>query len=120
MNYSNQFRNSDTQAYRMGSISSPPNEHLRWERTRDYNGSIDVGFLKNRLNMNLSFYRRKGYDLVTQVLVPVTTGFRTQSYNTSEQLNQGFELMLGGTPLKLKDWQWNINGNIAHPFDFCS
>ena len=114
MNYINQFRNSDTQAYRMGSISSPPNEHLRWERTRDYNGSIDLGFLKNRLNMNLSFYRRKGYDLVTQVLVPVTTGFRTQSYNTSEQLNQGFELMLGGTPLKLKDWQWNINGNIAY------
>lgn len=60
MGYSSTFRNSDTQAYRMGYVSSPPNPHLRWERTRDYNGSLDMGFLKNRLNVNLSFYRREG------------------------------------------------------------
>ena len=114
MNYQKTYRNSDTQAYRMGNINNPPNPHLRWERTRDYNGSIDVGFLKNRLNLNLSFYRRKGYDLVSSVLVVSTTGFATQSYNTSEQVNQGFELMLSGTPLKTKDWRWSLNGNIAY------
>ncbi len=114
MNYSSQFRNSDIQAYRMGSINSAPNDHLRWERTRDYNGSIDVGFLKNRLSMNLSFYHRKGYDLVTSVLVVSTTGFTAQSYNTSEQVNQGVELMLNGTPVKTKDWRWSISGNIAY------
>ena len=114
MGYSSTFRNSDTQAYRMGYVSSPPNPHLRWERTRDYNGSLDMGFLKNRLNVNLSFYRREGYDLVTRVLVPSTTGFTEQSYNTSEQVNQGFEVMLSGTPLKTKDWRWSVNGNIAY------
>ena len=114
MNYSSYFHNSDTQAYRMGYISSPPNAHLRWERTRDYNGSLDIGFLKNRLNMNLSFYRKKGYDLVSSVAVVTSTGFGSQSYNTSEQLNQGVELMLSGTPLKTKDWRWNLSGNISY------
>ena len=114
MDYQKKYRNSDTQAYRIGHINNPPNPHLRWERTRDYNGSIDVGFLKNRLNVNLSFYRRKGYDLVSSVLVVSSTGFGTQSYNTSEQVNQGFELMLSGTPLKTKDWRWSLNGNIAY------
>ena len=114
MSYSSDYRNSDTQAYRMGSIGSPPNPNLRWERTRDYNGSIDVGFFKNRLNLNLSFYRRKGTDLVTSVAVVTTTGYRSQSYNTSEQVNQGFELMLSGTPLKIKDWRWSLTGNIAY------
>lgn len=114
MNYSSQFRNSDTQAYRMGTINNAPNPHLRWEHTRDWNGSIDVGFFKNRLNMNLSFYRKKGYDLVTAVRVVSTTGFSTQSYNTSEQINQGVELMLSGTPIKTKDWTWSISGNIAY------
>ena len=114
MSYSSDFRNSDTQAYRMGYINTPPNPHLRWERTRDYNGSIDVGFLKNRLNMNLSFYHRKGTDLVTSVQVVSTTGYLSQSYNTSEQVNQGVELMLGGTPVKTKDWRWSLNGNIAY------
>ncbi len=114
MNYSSQFRNSDTQAYRMGDIRSAPNDHLRWERTRDYNGSIDVGFLKNRLNLSLSFYHRKGYDLVTPVLVVSTTGFSTLSYNTSEQVNQGFEVMVNATPVKTKDWRWSLTGNIAY------
>jgi hypothetical protein len=114
MNYSSSFRNSDIQAYRMGYINTPPNPYLRWERTRDYNGSLDVGFLKNRLNMNLSFYYRKGTDLVTSVIVPTTTGYSRQSYNTSEQVNQGVELMLSGTPVKTKDWRWTLNGNIAY------
>ena len=118
MNYSSQFRNSDTQAYRMGYINNPPNPHLRWERTHDYNGSIDVGFLKNRLNMNLSFYHRKGTDLVTSVAVVTTTGYSSQYYNTSEQVNQGVELMLSGTPLKSKDWRWSLNGNIAYNQNF--
>jgi hypothetical protein len=98
----------------MGYINTPPNPHLRWERTRDYNGSLDVGFLKNRLNVNLSFYYRKGTDLVTSVVVPTTTGYNRQSYNTSEQVNQGVELMLSGTPVKTKDWRWTLNGNIAY------
>lgn len=114
MSYSSEFRNSDTQAYRMGYINNAPNPHLRWERTRDYNGSIDVGFLKNRLNMNLSFYHRKGTDLVTSVAVVTTTGYDSQYYNTSEQVNQGVELMLSGTPVKTKDWRWSLNGNIAY------
>ena len=114
MRYNGKFRNSDTQAYRMGYINDAPNPHLRWERTHDYNGSIDVGFLKNRLNMNLSFYHRKGSDLVTSVSVVSTTGYSSLSYNTSEQVNQGVELMLSGTPLKTKDWRWSLNGNIAY------
>ena len=114
MNYSSQFRSSDTQAYRMGYINNAPNEHLRWERTHDWNGSIDVGFLKNRLNATISFYHRKGTDLVTSVAVVSTTGYTRQSYNTSEQVNQGVELMLSGTPVKTKDWRWSLSGNIAY------
>ena len=114
MTYDSDFRVGPTQFYRMGYVSSPPNPNLRWEHTQDWNGNIDLGFFKNRLNMNLSFYRRKGYDLVTQVRVVSTTGFSTQSYNTSEQINQGVELMLSGSPIKSKDWNWNISGNIAY------
>ena len=114
MNYMREFRNDDTQAYRMASISNPPNPHLRWEHTHDWNGSIDLGFLRDRLSLNVSLYRRRGYDLVTPVRVVSTTGFDTQSYNTSEQLNQGFEIMVGATPIRTDDWRWSVNANIAY------
>lgn len=114
MNYSSTYRNSDTQAYRTGMIQNAPNPHLRWERTQDWNGSLDMGFLDNRLSFNLSFYRRKGYDLVTSERVVSSTGFTSQSYNTSEQLNQGVEAMLGATIIRNKDWSWSLSGNVAY------
>ena len=113
MNYMG-YRSTADDTYRMGSIRNAPNPNLRWEHTRDYNASIDLGLLNNRLNLLFSAYRRRGYDLVTQVSVVSTTGFSTQSYNTSEQINQGWELTINATPVKFKDFSWNVMGNVAY------
>lgn len=114
MSYLGSFRNNETEAFRMGNIRNAPNDHLRWEHTQDWNGSLDLGFLRDRLNTTLSFYRRNGYDLVTPVRVVSTTGFDTQSYNTSSQLNQGVELMISGTPVKTRNWTWSASFNISY------
>ena len=114
MNYSTQYRDSETEALRLGSITAAPNAHLRWERTHDWNGSLDMGFLDDRYTLKLSFYRRKGTDMVTPVRVVSTTGFTSLSYNTSEQLNQGLEIALGATLLRYKHLTWRLTGNIAY------
>lgn len=108
------YRTTSVDTYRMGTIGNAPNPNLRWEHTRDYNGSIDVGMFNNRLNFMLSAYRRRGYDLVTSVSVVSTTGYSRQSYNTSEQVNQGVELTVNATPLKLKDFSWSVMANAAY------
>lgn len=114
MNYLSSYRNSDTQAYRLGQISNAPNPHLRWEHTRDWNASIDLGFMRDRVNLTVSAYRRLGYDLVTPVTVVTTTGFSTQSYNTSEQVNQGVEFMVNTTPVRTKNFSWSVSANVAY------
>lgn len=114
MNYSNLYRNSDTNSYRIGLILNAPNPKLRWEHTRDYNASLDLGFIHDRLGLYVSAYRRRGYDLVTDVQVVSTTGFTRQSYNTTEQINQGFEVTLNAVPLKFKNFRWSVSGNIAY------
>lgn len=114
MNYSTDYRESDIEAMRLGYINNAPNEHLRWERTHDFNGNIDLGFMDDRISLGLSFYRRKGTDLVTPVRVVSTTGFITQSFNTSEQINKGVEITLGANVLRLKDFRWNVNANFAY------
>lgn len=114
MNYSTDYRESDTEAMRLGYINNAPNKHLRWERTHDLNGNIDLGFMDDRFSLGISFYRRKGTDLVTPVRIVSSTGFTSQSFNTSEQLNRGFEITLGANVLRLKDFRWNINANISY------
>ncbi len=114
MNYDKSFRRTETDYYRMGWIKNAPNPNLRWEKTKDMKISIDVGFFKDRFQVQGELYDRRTYDAVTSVYVPYTTGFPAQSYNTSKLLNQGAEITLRANVLKTKDWSLSVSANMAY------
>lgn len=113
MDYETLFRTTEDNYYRMGIIRNAPNPHLRWEKTRDMKAALDIGFFDNRMRFLTEVYHRKGFDLVTSVIVPTTTGFVTQSYNTSEQINQGIEFSISGSIIRSNDFKLNASANIA-------
>ena len=117
MNYSSVFRNAEDDFYRMGSIQNAPNPNLRWEKNRTINAGLTFGFLKDRITGEFSWYNNKNLDQVTSVRVPYTTGFGSQSYNTSEQVNTGVELTLSATVLRMKDFSWRITANGAYNYN---
>lgn len=114
MDYSTEYRKSDDDSYRMGYLKNAPNKHLRWEKTRDMKVSVDVGFFNDRLRLQGELYDRRTRDAVTSVPVLYTTGFSSQSHNTSELLNQGAELTVSAHALKTKDWNLHVAANIAY------
>ena len=114
MNYDSTFRKTDDDFYRKGHISNPPNPKLRWEKNRTFNIGLNMGFLGDRITSEISYYTNKNLDLVTLVRVPRTTGFSSQSFNTTEQVNSGVELTLGATILKIKDFRWRIMANMSY------
>lgn len=114
MDYSSSFRRTDTDYYRMGYLKNAPNPHLRWEKTRDMKISVDMGFWNDRFRLQAELYDRRTRDAVTSVFIPYTTGFNSQSYNTSELLNQGLEITLNANVLKTKDWNASLSANMAY------
>lgn len=120
MTYGNYYRTSSTDSYRIGYVNNAPNAKLRWEHTQDLNASIDLGFLNERITLYANAYRRRGYDLVTSVNVVSTTGFSHQYFNTSEQINEGFEISFNAVPLKFKDFKWSVSGNVAYNYNYVS
>ena len=120
MTYGQDYYEYGESSYRIGYISNAPNPNLRWEHTQDFNGSLDLGFLNDRLGLYVSAYRRRGYDLVSSVQVVSTTGFTSQSYNTTEQINQGIEMTLNAVPLKTKDFHWSVSVNAAYNQNYIS
>lgn len=100
--------------YRMGTVGTPPNPLLRWEKTRDMKLAADMGFFNDRLTLLIEAYHRRSFDLVTLALVPSTTGYSSQSYNTSEQLNRGIEFTISGRIIKTKDFGLNASANFAY------
>ena len=117
MNYLDYFRNTGDEYYRLGRISNPPNPHLRWEKNQTFNVGMNFGLVNDRIFGEFSYYRNHNMDLVTNVRVPESTGFETQSYNTSEQVNNGVELMLGATVLKFKHFRWRFTANAAYNYN---
>ena len=117
MNYLDYFRNTGDEYYRLGRISNPPNPHLRWEKNQTFNVGMNFGLVNDRIFGEFSYYRNHNMDLVTNVRVPESTGFETQSYNTSEQVNNGVELMLGATVLKFKHFRWRLTTNAAYNYN---
>ncbi len=114
MDYESTFRKTDTDYYRMGSIRNAPNPRLRWEKNRDMKVSLDVGLFNERIHVQGELYDRRTSDAVTSITVPSTTGFSSQSYNTSELLNQGAELSLSAHIIKSNNWNLSASANLSY------
>ena len=113
MDYLNSFRNLGNYFFRVGDIRNAPNPRLRWEKTRDMKVSLDMGFFNDRLRVQGELYDRRTRDAVSSVPVVYTTGFGTQTFNTSELLNQGAELSVSATAFSNRDWRVSLSANIA-------
>ena len=114
MDYDKSYRRTNDDYFRKGSIRNAPNPSLRWEKTRDWKVSLDAGLWNERIHFSAEFYNRRTYDAVSAITVPYTTGFSSQSYNTSTLENIGMEFSLTAAIVKKKDWGVSLSANIAH------
>ncbi|WP_293302338.1 TonB-dependent receptor [Pedobacter sp. UBA4863] len=93
--------------------AGPANDKLKWETTSAYNLGLDMGFFKNRLNLTVEVYKKTTDDLLQNLTIPSSTGFKTKLVNSGSIENKGLEMSLNGKVIKTKDFEWNSNFNIA-------
>jgi TonB-linked SusC/RagA family outer membrane protein len=92
--------------------SQIPNPDLEWEKTAQIDAGIDFGFFDNRLNGEIDYYVKNTTDLLLNVPVPGTSGFRTQTQNVGEIQNKGVEVVLNTNNL-VGAFKWNTSLNVA-------
>lgn len=87
---------------------------LKWETTAAYNVGLDFGFLDDRISGSVDWYTRKTSDLIATVPAAAGTNFsRTITTNVGNMSSTGIEASLNVTPVKTKDWLWNIGFNVT-------
>lgn len=114
LNYNNEYRYIGNEYLRIGSVAGAPNPNLGWEKSFDYKFNLDMGFVKNRVNLSLEYYHKKSEQIISVVSIPSATGFANQSYNTSTIVNNGFEASLNVALLKNKDYSLSVFANGAY------
>ena len=89
--------------------------NLKWEALHGLDGGVTMVLFKNRLNIDLGFYRNRVRDLInTNLAIPSFTGFNSVDLNEGVMENKGMELSIFSTPYKSKNLTVNFNFNIAN------
>jgi len=92
--------------------------NLSWETLKGLDGGVSITMFKNKLNVDLGFYKNRTTNLLTPNLTIASyNGFTTLGdLNSGELDNQGLELSIFTTPYKSKkltiDFNLNISNNI--------
>ncbi|PWT72261.1 MAG: SusC/RagA family TonB-linked outer membrane protein [Bacteroidetes bacterium] len=89
------------------------NPNLTWELNKPLDIGLEVGVLKNRLNVEVDYYIRKTNQLLQSVPLSLTSGFSSYPDNIGSMENRGIEITLNSTPVLTKDFRWDLSFNIA-------
>jgi TonB-linked SusC/RagA family outer membrane protein len=90
-----------------------PNANLKPELTTSYEIGADVRFFKDRLNVDFTYYNGTTVDQIISLPIAISSGYNQQVINGGKVNTSGFEVILGGTPIRTENFKWNTTFNFA-------
>ncbi|WP_127124967.1 SusC/RagA family TonB-linked outer membrane protein [Pseudoflavitalea rhizosphaerae] len=109
----------------VSNIVSFPNPNLAWEKTQDYNASLQFSILKGRINGSMGYFYSKTTNAFMEKKVSAVNGAPSNSYvvNGGTLQNQGIELSMNfkiidniGTGNK-KGFMWRFDPQLGQVFN---
>lgn len=91
-------------------ISSLPNNQLKWERTKSLNLGIDLSLFG--ITMSGEYYTRRSNAIIRQDIAE-EYGMGSMPLNGGLITNQGFEFSANYTPIRTKNFAWTIGLNAS-------
>ena len=93
--------------------SQMANPDLKWETNITANLGVDIGFLNDRISMNIDAYHVSTKDLLFETDLPYTSGFESCLMNIGSTEGCGVELSLNSMNIMKRNFSWTTSFNIA-------
>lgn len=85
---------------------------VRPKQSKVFEVGTAINFLKNRIYVDFAYFRKIESDFIISGGVSPATGFNSVQVNfREERLRNGYELTVGGIPIKTENFQWDILTN---------
>lgn len=94
--------------------SDIPLTNLKNELTKSYEFGTELRFLNNRLGLDFTYYNASTINQILPVEISAGTGYSSRLINAGEIRNSGIEIFLTGTPVKSKNFSWDISLNLSN------
>jgi hypothetical protein len=77
------------------------------------NVGLEFAILNNRIKGNVEYFKRESQDLLFEMPLAPSLGFTGFQANIGKLQNSGFEFSLFTTPIRTKDFEWNVDVNLS-------
>lgn len=95
-------------------IKDLENGELTYEKKQELNIGADIGFLDNRINFSIDWYKRKNYDLIGPINTQGLGGQIVKYGNVADMKSNGFEFTLSTRNIVTKDFKWTTDLTYSH------
>lgn len=89
------------------------NPALKPEITKEIELGLDLRFFKNRLGFDVAVYDKTTEGLIALLPTDPSSGYTSQITNLGDVSNKGIEFSMNVTPLKTKDFSWDMSYNFT-------
>jgi TonB-linked SusC/RagA family outer membrane protein len=89
------------------------NAKLKPEKTKSFEVGADLKFFRNRVSFSYTYFNNMGQDLLLNAPIAASSGYSTMYTNAASMRTTGHELTLDVTPIKSKNWEWDVTVNFS-------
>ncbi len=90
-----------------------PNLFLKPFTLTEVEVGTELKFLNNRLGLDIAYFTRKTKDEIMNAGLSSATGYTSTVIANGSVQNKGLEVQANGTPIKSRDFQWNVSFNLT-------
>ncbi|MCW3091232.1 MAG: SusC/RagA family TonB-linked outer membrane protein [Ferruginibacter sp.] len=90
-----------------------PNLALKNQLTKEMEFGTELKFFNNRLGIDAAYYKKNTYNQIFSLPAAAESGVGSRIINAGNIQNQGIEIVLTGTPIRSKNFQWNTTVNFT-------
>ncbi|SFS54798.1 TonB-linked outer membrane protein, SusC/RagA family [Sphingobacterium wenxiniae] len=94
--------------------TSIPNSQLKASKASELEIGTDLRFFNDRLNLDLTWYKKRSDDEITSVTTSNTVGYDGAILNSGSIQNKGIEALLTGVLIKKENFNWTSSLNMTY------
>ncbi|MFA6277730.1 MAG: SusC/RagA family TonB-linked outer membrane protein [Pedobacter sp.] len=94
-------------------LANGGNPDLVPEKTIDWEVGTELGFLKDRISVDFTYYNRESRGQIISPRTSYGSGSVIRIMNGGSVENYGYEVQLKGSPIRKKDFDWNMTFNFT-------
>lgn len=87
------------------------NPNLKPEFVNSYEGGVQLGFFKNRLNVSATYFNSISKGQIIAISTSNASGYSSTYINAGKMTNKGLEFDVNGTIIEKKNFSWSVGVN---------